>query len=127
MLLNRISFTSEKRPKLSMWWYSKFCITDIETHSDKLSREQKDAYKTFSIMDLNSEPSVSQADALPVCHGVDVYMSHGLRKIDNYRTCVTSCLILLKQLPMHGTGTEPRFDKNKGRKRPKMVKSLIQN
>ena len=55
-----------------MWWYSKFCITDIETHSDKLSREQKDAYKTSSTWDSNPEPSVPQADALPVYHGVDV-------------------------------------------------------
>ena len=55
-----------------MWWYSKFCITDIETHSDKLSREQKDAFKTCFIKDSNPEPSVPQADALPVYHGVDV-------------------------------------------------------
>ena len=54
-----------------MWWYSKFYIIDIETHSDRLSREQKDTDKICPDRDLNPASSAPQADAPPLSHGGD--------------------------------------------------------
>ena len=54
-----------------MWWYSKFYIIDIETHSDRLSREQKDGDKICPVWDLDPAFSAPQADALQMSYGGD--------------------------------------------------------
>ena len=65
-----------------MWWYSKFYIIDIETHSDRLSKEQKDTDKICPGRDLNLASSAPQADALPMSHG-------------GYELEILDCIILL--------------------------------